>query len=134
MISQLLIARSVVAIAVGKATIFHCGLNGHRADITRWTLLDFSFSLLKKLKQKQKNKRPRQRCCQWRTMVRRPRCFIGRFSVCSASLKKFQTSWLAKHCLVLLFRQLASLYRSTVYDLARSNMHTVSVCFQNPPN
>ena len=32
------------AIVLGKAAIFHRGLNGHRAD--KWTLLDFSLSLL----------------------------------------------------------------------------------------
>ena len=61
-------------------------------------------------------------------------CFIGRFSVGSTNLKKFQTSWLAKRCLVLLFRRPTSLYISTVYVNTRPNMHAVSVCFRNPSN
>ena len=32
MIGQLLIARPVIAIILGKAAIFHHGLNGHRVD------------------------------------------------------------------------------------------------------
>ena len=59
------------------------------------------------------------------------RCFVGRFSVGSASLKKLQTSWLAKRCLVLLLNQPASLYDSTVYVHTRYNIHMVSVCFLN---
>ena len=58
---------------------------------------------------------------------------MGGFSVSCASLKKFPTSWLAKCCLVLLFRQPTSLYRSTVYGHTRSNMHAVSVWLCNPP-
>ena len=45
--------------------------------------------------------------------------------------EKFQTSLLAKHCLVLLFRQPTSLYRSKMYIHIRANMHAVSVCFRN---
>ena len=62
------------------------------------------------------------------------RCLVGRFGVGSANLKKFQTSWLAKRCLVLLFRRPISLYRCTIYAHSRSNMHAVSVCFRNPPD
>ena len=43
-IGQMLIARPIVAIVLGKAAIFHRGLNGRRADNTKQTLLDFSFS------------------------------------------------------------------------------------------
>ena len=32
MAGQLLIAQPMIAIVLGKATNFHCGLNGHRAD------------------------------------------------------------------------------------------------------
>ena len=49
-------------------------------------------------------------------------------------LEKFQTSWLAKHCPVLLLRQATSLYISTVYIHTLFNMHAASVCFCNPPN
>ena len=58
MISQLLIVWPVVAIVLGKAATFHHGLNGCRADGTKWTLLDFSFSLLeKKWKEEEEVKR-----------------------------------------------------------------------------
>ena len=57
-------------------------------------------------------------------------CFVWRFSVGSASLKKFQISWLAKRCLILLFRQPTSLYGSTV--CVHTNVQVVSVCFRNP--
>ena len=70
-----------------------------------------------------KSKR-RKRWCQWRTMVRRPRMFQWAL-LGYASLKKSQISWLAEHCLVLLFRQPASLYRSTV--CVHTNMHVVCV-------
>ena len=60
-------------------------------------------------------------------------CLVGCFGVGSAGLKKFQTSWLAKRCLVLLFRRPTSVYRSTVYVHSGSNRHAVSVCFRNPP-
>ena len=69
-----------------------------------------------------KSKRRRKRWCQWRTMVRRQRMFCLAL-VGYASLKKFQISWLAEHCLVLLFRKPASLYRSTV--CVHTNMHVV---------
>ena len=55
-------------------------------------------------------------------------CFIGCFSVISTSLKKFHTSWLAKHCFPLLFRRPTSSYRRTIY--VHSKMHAVSVCFR----
>ena len=61
------------------------------------------------------------------------RCFVGHFSNGPASLKKFQTSWLAKRCLLLLFRRSASLYRSTVY-VYTINMLVVYVYFRNPLN
>ena len=61
-------------------------------------------------------------------------CFIGLFSVGSASLKKFQTSWLAKRCLVLPIRRPTSLNSNTVYVHTRSNVHAVVVCFRNPLN
>ena len=54
MIGQLLIARPIIAIVLGKATIFHRCLNGHRVDNTKWTLLDFNFSLLRKEEKKKK--------------------------------------------------------------------------------
>ena len=50
MIGQLLIARLVVAIILGKATVFHLRLNGYREDNTKRTSLDFSFILSKKQK------------------------------------------------------------------------------------
>ena len=65
-----------------------------------------------------------KRWYQWRTMVRRPRMFQWAL-LGYASLKKSQISWLAEHCLVLLFRQPASLYRSTV--CVHTNMHVVCV-------
>ena len=78
-----------------------------------------------------KSKRRRKRWCQWRTMVRRPRMFCLAL-VAYASLKKFQISWLAEHCLVLLFKGPTSFYRRIVY--VHTNMHAVSVCFRIPPN
>ena len=45
--------------------------------------------------------------------------------------KKFQTSWLAKCCLVLLLRQPTSLFRRTVY--VQTELHAVSVFSHNPP-
>ena len=44
MIGQLLIAQPIIAIVLGKAAIFHCGLNGYRVDDKKSILLDFSFS------------------------------------------------------------------------------------------
>ena len=61
-------------------------------------------------------------------------CFVGCFIFISPSLKKFQTSWLAKHCLVLLFRQPTSVYKSAVHAHTSSNMNAVSVCFRNAPH
>ena len=37
MAGQLLIAQPMIAIVLGKATNFHCGLNGHRADNMKQT-------------------------------------------------------------------------------------------------
>ena len=135
MIGQLLVAWPIIAIVLGKAAIFHHGLNGCRADNKKQTLVDFSFSL--------SGKKPRcsRRVREWERAVVSgggwfggQGCFIGHLSVSSASLKKFHASWLAKHCVVLLFRQPTSLYESTVYVHIRSNMHVVSVYFCNPPN
>ena len=41
MVSQLLIAQPVVALVLGKSTVFHCGLNGRIADDKKRTSLDF---------------------------------------------------------------------------------------------
>ena len=49
---QLLIAWPVVAIVLGKAAVFHHGLNGCRADSKKQNLLDFSFSLFKQSNKK----------------------------------------------------------------------------------
>ena len=77
-----------------------------------------------------KSKRTKKRWCHWGTTVGKLRMFHGCFCVGSASLKKFQTSWLAKCFLALLFRQPISFCRSTVY--VHTSMHAVSVCFHNP--
>ena len=133
MISQLLIVRAVVAIVLGKSAIFHYGLNGRRPDSTKWTLLAFSFFFFffKAENSCSRMERERGDVSGGRWLGGRE-FLVGRFSVGSASLKKFPTSWLAKRCLVLLFRRPASLYRSTVYVNKRSNMHAVSVSFRNP--
>ena len=50
MVGQLLIGRPVIAIVVGKATIFHRGFEWDRVDYMKPTLLDFCFSVSKKQK------------------------------------------------------------------------------------
>ena len=52
MIGQLLVARPSIAIVLGKAAIFHHGLNFHRVDNMMRTLLDFSFIFVVVLRQK----------------------------------------------------------------------------------
>ena len=52
MIGHLLIAQPITAVVLEKAAIFECSLTGHRAGNVKWILLDFSFTLLKKEKEK----------------------------------------------------------------------------------
>ena len=70
---------------------------------TIWDKLCLIWALVYE-KKKQKSKRMRKRWCLGGWWLRGQGHFVGRFRVRSASLKTFQTLWLAKHCLVLLFR------------------------------
>ena len=95
MIGPLLIAWPIIAVVLGKATIFHLGLNGHRADNVKQTLLDFSFSLLKKQKNKKSGNSCSRRVREWKRSGISEGLwyggrgfFIGCFSVGSSSLKK----------------------------------------------
>ena len=82
-------------------------------------------------KKKQKSKRMRKRWCLGGWWLRGQGHFVGRFRVRSASLKTFQTLWLAKHCLVL-FRWPSSLYRSTVCIFTLDLISVQCLCFHNP--
>ena len=110
-IGQLLIARwsvvhsstAVVAIVLGKAAIFHRRLERAKSDNTKRPLIDFSFSLQKK--QKIVAGEEKEVVLVEGDGREGRECFVWRFKVGSAKLKKFQISWLAKRCLVVLLRR-----------------------------
>ena len=109
------------------------GLNVCRADNTKQTLLDFSFSLLKN----QKTVTSR-RVGEWEGggvsegwRSGGQGCCVGCFSVSSARLKKFQTlCWAKQNFVTLNAASFFIYYRGTVYV----HINAASVSFRNAPN
>ena len=97
MIGQLLIAQ----LPKEELPSFIVGVNGHRADDMKWTLLDFSSQFIKESSCSRRIREWGRGDDSGRGWLGGWGCFVGCFGVGSASLKKFQTTWMAKCCLTL---------------------------------